>query len=103
MLFTKTILFAILGLAIAAPVDVATNAVAAAPQDAQDGCNGAYRGEHSACERGRDQKHDGRAEERRGEREIERGQIGKGINNIEKGAHDIGRGQGRECRTGGRC
>ncbi|KAF2669653.1 hypothetical protein BT63DRAFT_440255 [Microthyrium microscopicum] len=100
MLFTKSIIIALFSaMAIAAPVDTTTTTVAAS----QDGCDGAFRGEHRSCERGRDQKHDGRREERKGEREIEHGHIGKGIDDILQGSRDARQGANRECRTGGRC
>jgi hypothetical protein len=66
-------------------------------------CNGAYRGEWRACERGRDLKHEGRNDIRRGERQLERGNVLGGLTNILNGERDLQKGRNRECRTGGRC
>ncbi|TLD22585.1 hypothetical protein E2P81_ATG07778 [Venturia nashicola] len=98
----KTLMLAALGLStlnFAAPINTATNSTT----DVTDGCDGAYRGEHRACEDGRDQKHAGQREEHRGEREIQNGDLGKGIADIINGLGNQAAGQGRECRTGGHC
>lgn len=61
------------------------------------------RGEYRACERGRDQKHDGIAEQQRGERELRSGRYNQGMADINQGMRDERQGRARECRTGGRC
>ena len=99
----------------AAPVDATTNAVA----DVNDGCSGASKlilyclsilrrannpvDHHGACERGRDEKHDGIREIQKGEREMARGQEYRGARDISQGAHEVRQGEHRECRAGGRC
>jgi len=105
MLFFKTILVAVLGLGamtIAAPVDN-TVAVGTTTANVADGCNNAYRGDHGSCERGREEKHDGRREENKGAREIEHGNYGKGMRDEERGHREEKQGQHRECRNGGHC
>jgi len=102
MHFIKTVLLAVLGLgamSYAAPIE---NAVANSA-DITDGCRDAYRGDHRACESGREEKHDGRREENRGERELQHGNVGAGLADIYNGQRQQQQGQHRECRTGGRC
>ena len=61
------------------------------------------RGAFNSCERGRDQKHEGRYEERLGEKQIANGNLIGGLGNIISGAFDQFLGSQRECRAGGRC
>lgn len=61
------------------------------------------RGAWQSCERGRDQKHDGRYEQRKGQEAIQNGNLIGGLLLEFDGRRNEQLGRDQQCRTGGRC